>query len=49
MLVEAYDEGRNEALRDPGLSDDDLPASSQWAVEQIMDDNLLPDYATTGR
>lgn len=43
MLADAYLAGRIEALRDPGLSDDELPASSPWMVEQVMDESFLPD------
>ncbi len=49
MLADAYEDGRIEAMRDPGLSDDELPASSPWTVEQVMDDNFLPGHATTRR
>jgi hypothetical protein len=49
MLVDAYEDGRIEALRDPGLSDDELPASSPWTVEQVMDDDFLTGHATTRR
>jgi hypothetical protein len=43
MLADAYLAGRIEALRDPGLSDDELPASSSWTVEQVMDEGFLSD------
>jgi hypothetical protein len=49
MLADAYEDGRFEELRDPGLSDDELPASSPWTVEQVMDDDFLTAHATTRR
>jgi len=42
MLVDAYHAGRIEALRDPGLSRDEVPTSSPWPLEQVMDDTFLP-------
>jgi Domain of unknown function DUF29 len=42
MLVDAYHAGRIEALRDPGLSRDEVPTSSPWPLEQLMDDTFLP-------
>jgi hypothetical protein len=49
MLPDAYYAGRLKALRDPELSEDDLPELSPWTVEQVMDDNFLPDRAAGTR
>jgi hypothetical protein len=43
MLLHAYEDGRIEALREPTLTEDILPAASPWTVEQVMDDTFLPD------
>jgi hypothetical protein len=42
MLPDAYYAGRLAALRDPELSDDELPETSPWTLEQVMDDGFLP-------
>lgn len=47
MLVDAYEDGRLEALREPELIEDILPETSPWTVEQVMDDAFMPDQATT--
>jgi len=48
MLPDAYYAGRLGALRDPELSENELPVSSPWTVEQVMDDSFLPgEVATT--
>lgn len=49
MLADAYEDGRIEAWRYPGMSDDELPASSPWTVEQVMDDDFLTGHTTTRR
>jgi hypothetical protein len=42
MLPDAYYSGRLEALRNIGLSEDQLPEASPWTVEQLMDESFLP-------
>jgi len=42
MLVDAYEDGRLEALRDRRLKEDILPKASPWTLEQVMDDSFLP-------
>jgi hypothetical protein len=43
MLVDAYEDGRIEALREPRLTEEILPKTSPWTVEQVMDDGFMPD------
>jgi hypothetical protein len=47
MLLDAYDDGRIEALRKPRLTDDILPETSPWTLEQMMDDSLPGQSAST--
>jgi hypothetical protein len=47
MLPDAYYAGRLRALRDPELSEDEIPELSPWTVEQVMDDSFLPCEAAT--
>jgi hypothetical protein len=42
MLLDAYYSGRLAALRDPGFSEDELPPSCPWTLDQLMDDSFLP-------
>ena len=42
MLLDAYEDGRIEALRDRRLNEQILPKTSPWTVEQIMNDSFLP-------
>jgi hypothetical protein len=49
MLSDAYHAGRIEALREPRLSHDEVPTSSPWTLEQMMDDSFLPGEAATTR
>ena len=49
MLSDAYYAGRLGALRDPGLSEDELPETSPWTVEQVLDDHFLPDQTSSAR
>jgi len=42
MLIDAYEDGRLEALRERRLKEDILPKTSPWTVEQVMDDTFLP-------
>ncbi|MBV8453820.1 MAG: DUF29 domain-containing protein [Deltaproteobacteria bacterium] len=42
MLAQAYQIARIEALRKARLSDETVPESSPWTVEQLMDDSFLP-------
>jgi len=42
MLPDAYYSGRLEALRNPGSSEGQLPETSPWTVEQVMDEAFLP-------
>ena len=42
MLVDAYVDGRIEALRVRGLSEDVLPETCPWGIGQVMDDDFLP-------
>src|SRR5712692_12110911 len=42
MLVDAYEIGRIEALREATLPDDAVPESPPWAVELVMDPSFLP-------
>jgi hypothetical protein len=42
MLPDAYYAGRLGALRDPELSEDEIPALSPWPLEQVIDDTFLP-------
>jgi len=43
MLVDAYEDGRLEALRERRLKEDTLPKTSPWTLEQLMDDSFMPD------
>jgi len=43
MLPDVYYAGRLRALRDPELSEDEIPELSPWTVEQVMDDDFMPD------
>jgi Domain of unknown function DUF29 len=43
LLVEAYEHGRLEALRDRRLKEGTLPKAPPWTLEQVMDENFLPD------
>jgi hypothetical protein len=43
MLADAYEDGRIEALREPGLTEDMLPKTSPWTLEEVMDDGFMPD------
>jgi Domain of unknown function DUF29 len=49
ILVRAYGDGRIEALREPRLTEDILPQTSPWTVEQVMDDAFLPDRTAPTR
>jgi hypothetical protein len=42
-MADAYEEGRLEALRESSLTEDMLPKPSPWTMEQLLDDNFLPD------
>jgi hypothetical protein len=42
MLIDAYEDGRLEALRDRRLKEDILPKASPWTLAQVMDDTFLP-------
>jgi len=42
ILPDAYYAGRLGALRDPELSEDEIPALSPWTVEKVLDDTFLP-------
>jgi hypothetical protein len=42
MLTEAYRTARLEALRKARLSDETVPESCPWTVEQVMDGSFLP-------
>lgn len=42
MLIDAYEDGRLEALRARGLSEDVLPETCPWAIEQVIDEDFLP-------
>jgi hypothetical protein len=48
ILVRAYGDGRIEALREPRLTEDILPETLPWTLEQVMDDSFMPDQ-TSGR
>jgi len=43
LLAQAYEDGRLEALREPGLSEHELPDSCPGPFEQMMDDSFLPE------
>jgi hypothetical protein len=43
MLAHAYRTARLEALRKAKLSDEVVPESSPWTIEQLIDDGFLPD------
>jgi len=49
MLVDAYEDGRIEALRERRLKENILPKTSPWTVKQVMDEAFLPDRAATTR
>jgi uncharacterized protein DUF29 len=49
MLLDAYEDGRLEALREPALSEDILPEISPWTVEQVMDDSFVPGQTAAAR
>jgi Domain of unknown function DUF29 len=42
MLAQAYRTARLEAMRKARLSDETVPESSPWTIEQVMDDSFLP-------
>jgi hypothetical protein len=42
LLAQAYRTARLEALRKARLSDETVPESSPWTVEQVMDNSFLP-------
>jgi hypothetical protein len=42
ILSDAYYAGRLSALRDPAFSDDELPETCSWTLEQVMDNDFLP-------
>ncbi len=42
MLVDAYEDGRIEALRERGLKEEILPTTSPWKIEKVMDDSFVP-------
>jgi len=49
MLVDGYEDGRLEALRESELTEDILPETSPWTVKQLMDDAFLPDRGAAQR
>jgi Domain of unknown function DUF29 len=49
MLVDAYEDGRIEALRERTLKENILPKTSPWTVEQVMDDSFMPDQTSSRR
>jgi hypothetical protein len=48
LLADAYDDGRLEALRDPNLTEEILPKTSPWTVDEVIDDGFMPD-PTSGK
>ena len=48
MLVDGYEDGRLEALRESELTEDILPETSPWTVKQVMD-AFLPDRGAAQR
>jgi hypothetical protein len=42
MLAHAYRTARLEALRKARLSDEAVPESPPWTIEQVMDEGFLP-------
>ncbi len=49
LLADAYDDARLEALRDPNLTEEILPKTSPWTLEQVIDDGFLSEPATIKR
>ncbi len=43
ILADAYEDGRIEALREPRLTEEILPKTYPWTLEQVMDDNFMAD------
>jgi Domain of unknown function DUF29 len=43
MLVDAYEDGCIEAMREPRPTEEILPKTSPWTVEEVMDDGFMPD------
>ena len=43
LLADAYPADRIEALHQPTFSKDDLPRECPWTVEQVLNDDFLPD------
>jgi hypothetical protein len=47
MLQFAYQPARLATLRKARLSDDAIPESSPWGIDQVLDDNFLTGQAQT--
>lgn len=41
-LLRSYDAAIYEAAKETGLEDSSFPASCEWTIDQILDDNFFP-------